>query len=291
MQYLRRFYLANSCLTYPPKEIYKTVLFLACKTEATHMTLSEYARRIATDPDAILAPEYKVMQALRFTLDVRQPYKGLKGVLMELLNMANGMAAELEGVDTKGAQALQQDMLALDKPPKQAQTPWTAPAGTIQAKHLADRINAAYAAARHLLDKPALLTDVYFLYTPSQLLLAALHLADPPLTTFYLATKLPLTSFVRPKILATIHSCAELLSSFSESQIMTKDERASLEARLESCRDPRTKDLVKAHAAAKRGTESDEEEKVQKRKLAREKSMKEGEDLFGPSLAASGGKG
>ena len=58
VQYLRRFYLSNSVHTYPPKEIYKTVLFLACKTEATHMTLSEYARRISTDPDVILAPEY-----------------------------------------------------------------------------------------------------------------------------------------------------------------------------------------------------------------------------------------
>ncbi|KAK5125554.1 hypothetical protein LTR85_000665 [Meristemomyces frigidus] len=293
VQYLRRFYLSNSCLTYPPKEIYKTVLFLACKTEATHMTLSEYARRISTDPDAILAPEYKVMQALRFTLDVRQPYKGLKGVLMELLNMANGMVGEIEGVESKGAQALQQDMLAIEKPPKDAQTPWTAPAGTVQVKHLADRINAAYSAARQLLDKPALLTDVYFLYTPSQLLLAALHLADAPLTSFYLTTKLPLSSPVRPKILATVHTCASVLSSFSDNQIMTKDDRAALETKLENCRDPSTRDLVKAHAAAKRGSESDEEEKVKKRKLAREKSLKEGEDLFGPSLgtAANGGKG
>ncbi|KAK4548460.1 hypothetical protein LTR36_009370 [Oleoguttula mirabilis] len=295
VQYLRRFYLSNSCLTYPPKEIYKTVLFLACKTEATHMTLSEYARRISTDPDAILAPEYKVMQALRFTLDVRQPYKGLKGVLMELLNMASGMVGEVEGVDTKGAKALQQDMLGLEKPPKDAQTIWTAPAGNTEVKHLTDRINAAYSAARQLLDKPALLTDVYFLYTPSQLLLAALRLADSPLLSFYLTTKLPLSSPVRPKILATVHSCADFLAAFSERQIMTKDERAALEAKLESCLDPSTKDLVKAHAAAKLGSESDEEEKVKKRKLAREKSFKEGEELFGPSLgaagAANGGKG
>ena len=89
-------------MTYPPKEIYKTILFLACKTEATHMTLSEYARRISTDPEQVLAPEYKVMQALRFTLDVRQPFRGLKGVLMEMLNMVEGTVGPVDGVEHPG---------------------------------------------------------------------------------------------------------------------------------------------------------------------------------------------
>lgn len=288
VQYLRRFYLSNSCLTYPPKEIYKTVLFLACKTEATHTTLSDYARRISTDPDVILAPEYKIMQALRFTLDVRQPYRGLKGVLMELLNMANGLMGEVDGVETKGALALQQDMLSLEKPSKEATTPWKAPTADVELKHLTDRINAAYSAARQMLDSAALLTDAYFLYTPSQMLLAALKLSDPPLTDFYLMTKLDVTSEVRPKILTTIHSCAELLGSFSQKDIISKEERADLEKKLEECRDPTTRDLVKSHAAAKRGTESDEEEKAKKRKVAREKNMKDGEDLFGPALAKNG---
>ncbi|KAK5130746.1 hypothetical protein LTR08_001691 [Meristemomyces frigidus] len=288
VQYLRRFYLSNSCLTYPPKEIYKTALFLACKTEATHMTLSDYARRISSDPDVILAPEYKIMQALRFTLDVRQPFKGLKGGLLELLNMANGMVGEVEGVETKGATALQQDMFALAVPPKAARTPWKAPAGEVGVASLTDRINAAYSAARILLDKPALLTDVYFFYTPSQLMLAALHIADEPLTTFYLATKLPVSSPIRPKILATIHACADILATFSEAEIMSKDERAALEARLELCRDPSTRNLVKAHAAVKRGSDSDQEEKAAKKKTARERSAREGEDLFGPNLKGGG---
>jgi len=254
------------------------------------MTLSEYARRIATDPDAVLAPEYKLMQALRFTLDVRQPYKGLKGVLMELLNMAEGLVGEVDGVESKGAKALQEEMLGLERPSKEAQTPWALPkTGKVVGKDLSDRINAAYSAARTVLDRPALLTDVYFLYTPSQIMLAALHLADSPLTDFYLRTKLPLSSEVRPKILATIHACADVLASFSDKDILSKDDRAALEAKLENCRDPSTKDLVKAHAAAKRGSGSDEEEKAKKRKAAREKNAKEGEDLFGPSLG--NGKG
>ncbi|KAK5111208.1 hypothetical protein LTR62_005236 [Meristemomyces frigidus] len=290
VQYLRRFYLSNSVRTYPPKEVYKTVLFLACKTEATHMALPEYARRISTAPEVILAPEYKIMQALRFTLDVRQPYRGLKGVLMEMLNMAQGMVGQVEGVETKGAKQLQQDMLLLEQPGHHDRTPWKAPSsGKMEVKHITDRINAAYSAAKALLDGPALLTDVYFLYTSSQILLAALHLADEPLTSFYLNTKLPLTSDLRPRILGTIAACADILQTFSTDQILTKEGRDGLEARLEKCRDPATRDLVKAHAAAKRGSESDEEEKIRKRKAAREKHEREGDDFFGPSIGGKKG--
>ena len=60
-----------------------------------------------------------------------------------------------------------------------------------------------------------------------------------------------------------------------------------MEAKLDRCRDPTTKDLVKSHAAMKRnGLEEGkvDEEKVKRRKLEREKSNKEMDDLFGPSL-------
>ncbi|KAK3717762.1 hypothetical protein LTR37_005533 [Vermiconidia calcicola] len=277
VQYLTRFYLTNSTLTYPPKEIYKTVLFLACKTEATHMTLSEYARRISTEAEVVLAPEYKVMQALRFTLDVRQPFRGLKGALMELLNLAEGMV---------GGEELQAQMLDVPPPPQGTKTQWKHPgAGKVGAEQLHDRIQAAYSAARNLLDAPALLTDVYLLYTPSQILLAALHLADEPLTSFYLSTKLPTSSLTWPKILATVSACADMLASFSPPQVLTKDERNALEGKLERCRDPSTRDLVQAFAAMRQDGSGEEGEGVRKRrKLEREKSQKEGEDLFGPSL-------
>lgn len=295
MQYLKRFYLSNSCMTYPPKEIYKTVLFLACKTEATHMTLSEYARRISTDPEQVLAPEYKVMQALRFTLDVKQPFRGLKGVLMELLNLADGLVGAVPGTEEQDGKALQTAMLELPNPPKDNKTQWSPPAsGNIEAKHLTDRIQAAYSAARTLLDAPALLTDVYFLYTPSQLLLAALLMSDEPLTTLYLSTKLPLASATRSKILATIRACGEMLASFEQSRVLTKDERAELEKKLERCRDPGTRDLVKAFAAMRQdgGEEGKLDEDVaRRRREEREKTQKAGEDLFGPSLGKAGGGG
>lgn len=287
VQYLKRFYLSNSCMTYPPKEIYKTVLFLASKTEATHITVSDYARRISSDPEQVLAPEYKVMQALRFTLDVRQPFRGLKGVLMEMLNMADGMVGTPNSVDSQDGKDLQSEMMELSTPPSGRKTQWTPPSsGNMDQKHLNDRVQAAYSAARLLLDAPALLTDVYFLYTPSQILLAAMHVADEPLTSLYLSTKLPMSSPTRPKILATIDACADMLSSFDQSKVLTKDERAELEQKLERCRDPSTKDLIKAFAAMKQDGGEDgkmDENVAKRRKLEREKNEKD--DLFGPSLS------
>lgn len=279
-------------MTYPPKEIYKTVLFLACKTEATHMPLSEYARRISTDPEQVLAPEYKVMQALRFTLDIKQPFRGLKGVLMELVNMADGLVGPVQGAEEQDGDVLQMAMLELSAAANENRTQWTPPVtGRMDNKHLHDRIQAAYSAARSMLDAPALMTDVYFLYTPSQILLAAMLLADAPLTTFYLSTKLPLGFDTRPKILATIRTCAETLSSFDQSQVLTKDGRAELEKKLERCRDPSTRDLVKAFAAMRQdgGEDGNMDEVAKKRKAEREKSQKVGDDLFGPSISKANG--
>jgi cyclin H len=302
-QYLRRFYLSNSPHTYPPKEVYKTVLYLATKTEGLHMKVHEFARRISTESESVLAAEYKVMQALRFTLDVRMPYRGLKGVLMEMVNLAEGRVGEVEHVQSKGAEELRGEMAGLGGPAEGSRTPWTRPDSTghdgrLETVHLLNRVNAAYTAAKEVLDGPALMTDVYFLYTPSQLAFAALHIADPDLTSFYLSTKLPPpeTTPVSSKTLSAIHSCAQILASFDESAIPSKEERTVLEERLEKCRDPTTKDLVKLYTRAKAGaggTESDEEEKAEKarkRRAERERSAREGEDLFGPSLNG-GGKG
>ncbi|KAJ9631854.1 hypothetical protein H2203_000254 [Taxawa tesnikishii (nom. ined.)] len=278
IQYLKRFYLANSVHTYPPKEVYKSVLWLASKSEGTHLELSEYALRMKSPPEQILAPEYKIIQALRFTLDVRQPYRGLKGALMELLNMASGTAAVLPFVG-RTPQQLQQDM---------ADLPF--PAGT-RASSPTDRVLAAYGSARLTVDMPALLTDVYFLYTPPQIYLAALHLADPILTTFYLDSKIPPDSPVRGRILATVHACAKMLGGFTKESIMSKAEQDELNKKLDVCRDPSTRDLVGAMMAAKRNGEEEgklDEARVKRIKIEREKSVKEGEDLFGPSLLPVG---
>lgn len=239
------------------------------------MTLSEYARRISSKPEEILAPEYKLMQALRFTLDVRQPFRGLKGVLMELLNMVEGLPNS----------TMQDDMLSLKGPRDGSSSTWAVPHdGPFDAKLVQDRVQAAYAAARLILDYQALMTDAYFLYTPAQILHASLYLADPELTDFYISTKLSTEDPARPRIMAAIQSCADLLAAFTKASVLTKDERAALETKLEECRDNSTRNLVENHLAKKSGEGLDDADKAKRKQAARERSEKEGHDLFGPAL-------
>ena len=151
-------------------------------------------------------------------------------------------------------------------------------------KLVRNRIDGAYDAAKKVLDAPIMLTDVYFLYTPAQIVLAALHLADEALTTFYLGTKVPLESPIRQKLLATIHSCADMLPAYDPKSVLSKEEREELEKKLERCRDPSTKDMVKMLQQVRQGEGDEGGEKAKRKKLEREKSLKEGEDLFGPGL-------
>jgi cyclin H len=269
IQYFRRFYLSNSALTYPPKEIYKTALYLANKAESNGWAVSAFAQRISAKPEEILACEYKVIQALRFTLDVRQPNRGLKGVMMELDNIVEGQPNP----------QLRAEIEKLEAPGKGAGTPWRA------GSSVRERVQLAYSAARGMLDSPALLTDAYFLYTPSQIVFASLQLADPPLADWYLSTKILTTSPIRAKVLATLRSCAEILSSFKQSDVLSKDERAALEDKLDKCRDPSTVDMVKAHLAKQRGEgEGDDEAKAERKRLQREASARANADPFGPSI-------
>ncbi|PNS15496.1 hypothetical protein CAC42_755 [Sphaceloma murrayae] len=289
VQYLKRFYLTNSVMTYPPKEIYKSVLFLASKTEGVHMTLSEFARRIKSNQEDILAPEYKIIQSLRFTLDVRQPFRGLRGALMELLNIVEGHAPLLP-TSSLSATDLQTAFSTLPHPssspstPPSYRTPWSPPSP------LPDRAHAAYSTARQTLDAPTLLSDAYFLFTPPQLYLAALFLADTPLADFYLSTKLPPSdpdsasaTLLLDQVKAAIGDCAAMLLDHERNPVMTKEERAELEKRLDMCRDPDTMDLVGMSKAVKGGTGEEQEAKAARRKEERERAEREG-DVFGGNL-------
>jgi cyclin H len=188
--------------------------------------------------------------------------------MMELDNIVEG----------KPNSHLRAEIERLEPPGQGARTSWRA------GSSVRERVQLAYSAARGMLDSPALLTDAYFLFTPSQIVFASLQLADPPLADWYLATKIPTSSPIRPKVMATLRSCAETLSSFSQSDILSKDERAALEAKLDKCRDPSTVDMVRAHLAKQRGEGEEDEEKAERKRLQREASAKANADPFGPSI-------
>ncbi|KAM0804808.1 cyclin-like protein [Usnea florida] len=263
VQYLKRFYLSNSPMTYHPKEMMAAALFLSTKTENHYTSLRSFASKLPkTTPENVVAPEFLLTQGLRFTFDVRHPHRGLEGGVMELLGLAQGKGlADLQSKEGK----------------------------TKSVDEVIRRIQVAHGKAKEIGKSSALLTDVYFLYTPSQIWLSSLFLADEPLTRFYIDTKIPPS--LKPKLIITLQSCAQLLRSSvsanpgeAEMKALTK-----IDKKLFKCRNPEKVDLVSINKAQKRDSEGTEdglsEKVIKKRKLEREKSEKDADDIFGPTLA------
>jgi cyclin H len=278
--------------------ILRTTMFLSTKIELFPIHVSEYAqgagRNVTTE--SILAPEYIIMLGLRYNLDVRHPFRALKAGHMELLEMCHG---KYEGpAQGMSAKEVQGKLLSLP-----AKT--DGPAMKMPAKNFEERIHKAYGTATNTLRTIAVLTDAYFMYTPSQIWLSAHLLADEPLTLFYLSLKLPATSALYEKLLHTLRACANLISShrlYVKTTLLKEDwdqreakhqaEVKGLVQKLKNCRDPDKVDLVKLNQAQKRDAiegEQLEESKAKRRKLAREGYEKEADAFWGPELGTDVG--
>jgi cyclin H len=266
IQYIKRFYITNSLMTYHPTDILKTALFFATKTENHYFRLTKFADAIGkTKPEDILALEFLLTQGLRFTFDVRHPFRALEGAVMELQALANKDMDILPGGIGVG-----------DRP-----------------GNMEKRIKNAHGKAREYLKTSALLTDVYFHFTPSQIMMASLMLADAELTKWYLANKFPTNNpSVREmgkKVLATVERCAEMLMTVKPDDKPSPEERLECQAlakKLKKCRNPEKVDMVGLQKVKREGNGEDEKI-IKKRKLEREQLGKEGDDLFGPDIKAS----
>ncbi|KIW70743.1 hypothetical protein PV04_02984 [Phialophora macrospora] len=288
-QYLRRFYLTQSPMTYHPKAILPSALYLATKADHFYLPLSRFVAELHNiSEDDVKAPEFLLLQGLRFTLDVRHPMKGLQGghVEMNVLAEEGRLAPAIEP-------------------------------GRASEK----RIGVAADQAKKLLATAAQLTDAYFLFTPSQIWLGALMVADRDLCEVYLNYKIERivevaerqgdqttdvdVAALQAKLLATINSCAELLQSYTppeEESATQRKEMRRIGKKLNVCQNPEKTDIVavaRAKAAEKRegsatGSGSDAEKVAKKRRLERERAEREG-DVFGPALkdiaAKDGGMG
>lgn len=270
IQYIKRFYITNSLMTYHPKDILKTALFFATKTENHYINIEEFASNIPkTKPEDILASEFLLTQGLRFTFDVRHPYRALEGAIMDLQALATGGISALPG------------------------HPAVEPLGN--QKDMTNRVRDAHGKAREYLKTSAILTDAYFHYTPSQIMLASLLVADPDLTDWYMKVKLPDSKSLdseetlRDKVMMALEDCANMLKMILPSSKPSSSEIAALKAlnkKLQKCRNPDKIDLVAINKVAKRegGEDGLDEKTAKKRKLEREMSEKEGHDLFGPEI-------
>ena len=285
MQYLKRFYLSNSPMTYHPKQMMPSVLFLSTKTENNYISLNKFAEKLPkTKAEDVVAPEFLLTQGLRFTFDVRHPHRGLEGGFMELVALAKGNGHPTPGNVALSSSSLE-EMIELAPAERGGKK-------TKFSEDVVARIQTAHGKAKDTLKSSALLTDVYFLYTPSQIWLSSLMLVDEPLARFYLDTKFPTLSPLKTKLLVTLEACAAELkgSPSAEPGEVEMKELLKIDKKLYKCRNPEKIDLVQINKAQKReGEEHGLDEKVvKKRKLEREKSEKEAEDVFGPPLQMNG---
>jgi cyclin H len=272
-------------MDYHPKQIMPAALFLATKTENFHTPLKTFVENLKSVPglnkltaEEVLAPEFILTQGLRFCFDVRHPHRGLKGFYLEckiLDQIAKGSHAP-KGFTSQPVNEVQRELLN-GKPPQD----------------FIISIDNGYAAVKEYLNSAALLSDAYFLFTPSQILFAAWYLHDPKLIKHYLDLKMLNNNDAALGYLEKVHQvireCAALLDQ-TEAQIKNKGDRLELtriDKKLYQCRNPEKVDLVGMNKAQKRdaGGEGKLDEQVaKKRKLAREKNEKDAEDLFGPDL-------
>lgn len=166
--FLRRFYVTNSVMTYPPQELIKTCLFFGCKAEGSFIRVQKIADIFPnTTGEMILAAEYVLCQGIRFAFDVRHPFRALEGSIMELRRLGD-----------------------FDD----------------------DRINRAHKRTRDILKFSPLVTDVYFHYTPSQIMYAAMAIADEELVQCMLREAFTGQGEVaREKIWGVIEGCKAML--------------------------------------------------------------------------------
>ncbi|KAH6850515.1 cyclin-like protein [Chaetomium sp. MPI-CAGE-AT-0009] len=246
--FFRRFYVTNSIMTYPPQEMLIVALFFGCKAEGSFVSITEFVKTFGREnPEEILAGEFLLCQGLRFAIDVKHPFRALRGALMAL--------AALPDVDLA-------------------------------------RLGAAENRAREILRFSPLITDAYFHYTPSQIMLAALSLADRGLAeklitkTFHHVapptdsgaetpaasgpeggpSKEPppgsedkaqiIGSVARDKVLGTIEACRDMLArelperrEHWTNRAVIKAQITPLRKKLNKCRDPERWNLVELQRA------------------------------------------
>lgn len=242
-------------------------LFLATKSDHWSIALHRFVSELkGTTEDDVKAPEFLLMQGLRFTLDVRHPMRGLEGGIGEILAMLDDGSLRISEKDKHATQK---------------------------------RVGEAAQRANTILLTAAQMTDAYFLYTPSQIWLAALQVADHDLLIAYISKKLEhvgvMGYHIQEKLLRTLSSCADLLASYKspDGDPAEKKEERRIGKKLHLCQNPEKIDLVavtRAKAAEKReGADgSDREKALKKRRTEREHLEKDG-DVFGPDLKSVSG--
>lgn len=86
--YMKRFYLSESCMEYHPRTIGVTCAYLACKVDEFNVAIGQFIKNVKGDCDKaarlVLSNEMLLMQKLKFHLTVHLPYRAIQGFLIDL---------------------------------------------------------------------------------------------------------------------------------------------------------------------------------------------------------------
>jgi cyclin H len=288
-------------MTYSPKSIMICALFLATKTDNYYIPLEDFANGVPgiNRPEEVIEPEFTLTQGLRYTFDVRHPFRGLEGGVMELQAIAQGEGKPASHHIGQTPESLKQAIQSIPPLPSSSQQ-----------TSVSMRISHAHGKAREILKSAAQMTDAYFFYTPSQIWLAALILADRPLAQFYLDVKIgpvveagnpdpanPL-AMIRMKLLTVLSDCSKLLGSYAASSADPANQKRlkGIAKKVHQCQQIEEMDPAAPGSGQKRSSgkipgaaadgasESEMERVAKKRKLERERREREGKEVFGGEL-------
>nr|SVE76449.1 EOG090X080D [Daphnia longispina] len=88
LHYLKRFYVNNSVMDYPPKEILVTAVYLSCKVEEFNVSMDQFVGNLKGDREKaasiILNNELLLMQKLDYQLTVHNPFRPLEGLMIDM---------------------------------------------------------------------------------------------------------------------------------------------------------------------------------------------------------------
>ena len=152
--YLKRIYLHNTIIDYPPEDYYRTCIYLACKVDEFNLKADDFCtnfRSQGLSPETaeatieqIIKTELKVISLLDYSLVVHSPYRPMEGFIISLKRFS------CQGIDCNDEKAISSIVGEIDKLSSKADNfiLWS------------------------------LATDVCFLYSPSQIALGALLYAS-----------------------------------------------------------------------------------------------------------------
>ncbi|KAK6330652.1 hypothetical protein TWF718_002849 [Orbilia javanica] len=285
--FLSRFHLHHSVHSYHPKHLLTTILFLATKTENNYLSTAEFCKRIPKlTPEAVLKYEFKVAGGIGWDFEIRHPLRGADGGIMELLTALGSNSAD------PGLQVLKEKL------------------GQNQSRRVTD----AAGRMKGYLTKEALVSDVYYHYTPPQIFLGALWLADKELAEAYIEWRFGENSLMgrplkkkkkekkgkeknvedeaaaaeaskppalAPKLIPVVAACAEMMLKAQEYEKISVDVLKRIDKKLHRCQNPQK--FLGAGSPIGIGNDAPAK-KAAEEAPPPEKKRKTEEDLFGGAL-------